>query len=201
MTAPHPTEATVRATVAPFEQRIAACLDRGLTQWQLRSDALGLAVSNRSRASLISDFIANEAAREFISDPNVLVRRTRGLPYLLINGRVAVRFRKFRSANFAISTGRTRQQELIGSHQLMLEGSNVAPLWLTAGYLLNETATDAQYAMTFAEYGTVQYVFDLSQPTFLLAPVVPIVEADDEDGLVIRSARQLDAASAGEASS
>lgn len=202
MSASHPTETAVRAIVAPYEQRIAGCLERGVAMWQSIMSTLGLPVSNRTRANLIYDYISNEAEREFISDAGVRVKTVRGLPYLLIDGKVAVRFKKFRNSSLAVATGRTRQQEQIGSHQLLLSGCDLAPVWLTAGYLLDDTGLDAQYAMTFAVDGAVQYVLDLSQPTVLSAPVVPIVETDDEDedGLVIRSARQSHTAASGHSS-
>jgi len=198
-------EAEVREIVAPYEERIAACLRRGVQAWAQMQDRLGPDVQNRSRACLIFDLITAEARREFVGDPHVSVPSKRGLPFLLIHNTVAVRFKKFRNSRYATSHSSTLQQRQIASHQLLIEEADVAPTWLTAGYLLDDLGTDAQYAMTFADNGHVQYVLDLdgtadmvAEPAVIDLPqheqdaqVTHLSQTDDEDddGLVIRSSR------------
>lgn len=107
-------------------------------------------VSSRTRANALYDFIAAEAVKCFAGVPGVLVAKERGFLVIRFNDKIALRFKKFRSATLKTSSNNTAQTDLFDSQQLEYAGSSVQPLThVIAGYLLDDLALDiARLAIT-----------------------------------------------------
>lgn len=100
-------------------------------------------VSPRTRANALYDFISAEAAQIFHEKPEVLVRRERGFLVIRFSDKIALRFKKFRSATLKTSNNGTRQAGLFQSQELELSTSDIQPMThVIAGYLLDELALD-----------------------------------------------------------
>jgi hypothetical protein len=187
------TEDETREVLAPYEDRLADVLNRAFARWRSLPPEHAMAMSARSRASLIHDYIVDEAGSEFASDNHVTVSHKRGTVVLVFAGKVAVRFKKVTGNSLRYSVGRTGRQRAIHDQQLALDGTDVRPTWATAGWRLDAAGDLAQTALVVNQGDRQQYAFDLTagEPAEVLA--LP-VEDDDVDGLVIRPAAAADEA-------
>ncbi|MDP9417174.1 MAG: hypothetical protein M3P48_04935 [Actinomycetota bacterium] len=190
------TEDETRQVMAPYEDRLAAVLSRAFTRWRSLPPEHALAMSARSRASLIHDYIVDEAGAEFAGDGHVTVTHKRGTVVLVFAGKVAVRFKKVSGDSLRYSVGRTWRQRAIHHQQLALDGTDVRLTWATAGWRLNAAGGLAQTALVVNDGDRQQYAFDLAPADSAEVLALPVRD-DDEDGLVIRPAASADHAADG----
>lgn len=185
------TEDETHEVMAPYEERLGQVLSRAFARWRSLPQEHALAMSARSRASLIHDYIVDAATEEFLGEDHVTVSHKRGTVVLVFAGKVAVRFKKVSGDALRYSVGRTGRQRAIHNQQLALDGTDVRPTWATAGWRLDAAGDLAQTALVVNHGDRQQYAFDLAaaEPAALLA--LPM-EDEDEDGLVIRPAASGD---------
>ncbi|MEP7191254.1 MAG: hypothetical protein ABI903_00130 [Actinomycetota bacterium] len=193
-------EEQCREIITPHMARLAAAVEQGVRQWtdvQLdpnvpsRFKAGLLQIGNRSKSSLISDWVRVAVETEFADVPHVLVRRKGQIFYLVVDGRVAIEFKKFSGPSLTVSRNRTyRQVNITGQTQLVAD-AEVTPTWLTVGYLLDATGLGIKKIAAACRLGLeLQYSFDLETTADLLPfTVLPDhAAADEERGLIIRPA-------------
>ena len=193
-------EEDCREIIAPHMGRLAAAVARGvrqLTDVQLdpsvpsRFKASLLQIGNRSKSSLISDWVRTEVETEFAEVPHVLVRRKGQVFYLVVDGRVAIEFKKFTGPSLAVSRNRTSRQTKITDQTQLVADADVTPTWLTVGYLLDATGLGLHRIAAACRLGLeLRYSFDLETTADLLPfAVIPAYGSADEDhGLIIRPA-------------
>jgi len=151
--------------------RLAAAVERGARQWtDVRVDpsvpsrfkASLLHAGNRSKSSLISDWDRAEAETEFADVPHVHVRRKGQVFYLVVDGRVAIEFKKFTGPSLGVSRNRTSRQAKITGQTHLVADADVNPTWLTVGYLLDATGLGIQRIAAACRLGLeLRYSFDL----------------------------------------
>ncbi|NMM22720.1 MAG: hypothetical protein HHJ11_04355 [Phycicoccus sp.] len=193
-------EQECREIIAPHMGRLAAAVERGVRQWtdmqrdpsvSSRFKASMLQVGNGSRASLINGWIRSEVESEFAEVPHVLVRSKGQVFYLIVDGRVAIEFKKFTGPSLRVSRNRTSRQTKITNQTQLVADADVTPTWLTVGYLPDATHLGIQRIAAACRLGLeLKYSFDLETNADLLPfAVLPIeASADDDQGLIIRPA-------------
>lgn len=193
-------EEECREIVAPHMGRLSSAVARGIRQWTdvqldpsvpFQFKASLLQAGNRSKSSLISDWVRAEVETEFADVPHVLVRRKRQVFYLVVDGRVAIEFKKFTGPSLGVSRNRTSRQAKITNQTQLVADADVTPTWLTVGYLLDATGLGIQKIAAACRLGLeLQYSFDLETTADLLPFAVLPVDAfaDDDHGLIIRPA-------------
>jgi hypothetical protein len=121
-----------------------------------------LHAGNRSKSSLISDWDRAEAETEFPDVPHVHVRRKGQVFYLVVDGRVAIEFKKFTGPSLGVSRNRTSRQAKITDQTHLVADADVNPTWLTVGYLLDATGLGIQRIAAACRLGLeLRYSFDL----------------------------------------
>jgi hypothetical protein len=198
-------EGECREIIAPHMGRLAAAVARGVQKWtdtQLDPSvpswfkASLLQVRSGSKASLINGWIRAEVEAEFADVPHVLVRNKGQVFFLIVDGRVAIEFKKFSGPNLRVSRNRTSRQTKITNQTQMvqtqlLKDADVTPTWLTVGYLPDPTHLGIQRIAAACRLGLeLKYSFDLETNADLLPfTVLPDhAAADDDLGLIIRPA-------------
>jgi hypothetical protein len=190
------TEDETREVIAPYEGRLADVLSRAAARWRSLPPEHAVTMSARSRASLVHDFIVDEASREFLGDDSVTVSHKSGTVVLVFDGKVAVRFKRVSGASLRYAVGPTSRQQAIHCQQLALEGTDVRLTWATAGWRLGDAGDLAQSALVVNCGGQQMYVLDLA--TSEVADVLPLPLQDAaDDGLVILPRASADEASDG----
>ena len=181
------TEDETREVMGPYQERLAAVLNRAFARWRSLPPEHAVDASSRSRASLVHDYIAAEATSEFLGDDHVTVSRKRGTVVLVFAGKVAVRFKKVTGTSLRYCVGPTRRQHAIHNQQLSLADTDITLTWATAAWRLDSLGELSQTALLVNDGDKQQFSFDLAvaEP----ADVLPLPVADDDDGgLVMRPA-------------
>lgn len=198
-----------REIIAPHMGRLAASVARGVGKWaDAQRDpnvpswlkASLIQVGKGSKASLINGWIRAEVETEFADVPHVLVRRKRQVFYVVVDGRVAIEFKKFTTTSLGVSRNRTSRQTKITNQTQLVKDADVTPTWLTVGYLLDTTGLGIQKIAAACRLGLeLKYSFDLETTADVLPfAVLPSdASADDDHGLIIRSAASQSGAATG----
>ncbi|WP_327691093.1 hypothetical protein OG870_17375 [Streptomyces sp. NBC_00461] len=183
MTQPISAEAATRI-LSPHLDSIGLCIDQGWKRWRalLARDAeLGVIISNRSRASLVYDFIRYEAMNTFDGNPKVTVSDSRGFLLLTFADKIVMRFKKFRDGSLRTSSIPT-QQSIEYANQVLPGMDELTHL--VAGYLPDETGLDLRLAAITCTLDKDQlWVLDLDLGIDQAAPVTPIPLASTQDQL------------------
>lgn len=174
--------------LSPHLNDICTCIERGWKRWRALLDLdaeLGVIISNRSRASLVYDFIRYEALNTFDGDQGVTVSDNRGFLLLTFDNKIVMRFKKFRDGSLRTSSIPTQQSlEYAGQ---VLPGMNELT-HLVAGYLPDETGLDLRLAAITCSLDKDQlWVLDLDLGIDQATPVTPIplgASQDQQDTIV-----------------
>lgn len=113
-----------------------------LGQWMKNIEGSPADVSARSRASVLYDLIVAEAIKEFIGKDGIRVKKKRQLLVLHFQDRIALRFKKFRSAAMRTSSNSTRQSERYAAQMLEFDTALTPMTHVVAGYLLDSLSVD-----------------------------------------------------------
>ncbi|NHA68770.1 hypothetical protein [Phycicoccus flavus] len=135
----------VHSIVTPHMSALESAFHRAWGRWQgLVSDPrhASATISARSRASLLSDFIALEVTAEFRGKSAARLRKRHGVLLLILDDRVVLRFKKFRDAALNTSDNRT-QATLAFDEQALVSAGDLQPIThLVAGYRLDGLALE-----------------------------------------------------------
>ncbi|PZG99772.1 hypothetical protein C1I97_24050 [Streptomyces sp. NTH33] len=169
--------------LSPHLDSIGSCIDRGWKRWRalLARDAeLGVIISNRSRASLVYDFIRYEALNTFDGDPEVTVSDSRGFLLLTFSDKIVMRFKKFRDGSLRTS-GIPTQQSVEYANQVLPGMDELTHL--VAGYLPDDTGIGLRLAAITCTLDKDQlWVLELDLGIDqVAAPVTPIPVASTQD--------------------
>lgn len=175
--------------LSPHLRDISDCIDRGWKRWRalLALDTeLGIIISNRSRASLVHDFIRYEAVSAFDSDPRVVVSESRGFVLLTFAEKIVIRFKKFRDGSLRTSGVPTQQSREYASQVLpgMEELTH-----LVAGYLPDEAGLDLDRAAITCTLDKDQLwvlELDLGIEEGALSTPIPLPATGDQPDTVVR---------------
>lgn len=171
--------------LSPHLDDIGMCIDKGWKRWRamLGSDAeLGIIISNRSRASLVHDFIRYEATRVFDGDPRVAVTTDRGFLLLAFADKILLRFKKFRGGSLRTS-GIPTQQSREYANQVLPGMDELTHL--VAGYLPDEAGLSLSRAAITCTLSEDQlWVLDLDlglgEPAL---PAIPLPTGPVQEGM------------------
>ncbi|MBD0735284.1 hypothetical protein [Streptomyces sp. CBMA29] len=170
----------------------------GWSRWRelVKQDpGLGSILSNRSRASIVSDCIRHEALVVFDGAEDVTVSEDRGFLLLTFNEKIILRFKKFRGATLRTSSVPTQQaleyaaQTLPGMESLT---------HLVAGYLPDEVGIDLKKAaITCPEGNGVNWIIELDLTKVVgdvteqrdLAAVAHVETDETKIGTIVRPRR------------
>lgn len=137
------TKATAQALLAPHIDGIGECLHAAVDRFNTARPVLGLAVSARSQASLISDYAADHAGVVFAEDPKVRVVYCQELPVLNCSDLVCIRFKKL-AAGWSFSRNDTLQTKRWETQRPLLGMEAAANL--AAAYRLDDTGRAIEVA-------------------------------------------------------
>ena len=179
----------------PHIEDLRACLRIGWDAWQTLTDEMpvvGVRTSNRTRAGIVYDAIATEARKRFHNRPGVHVMSELGFLIVIFDGRLALRFKKYRSG-LRTSNVATHQQ-LSFSWQAEMDGMPPAATKVVAGYLLNHLQDDiARMAITCSFGPDLRWTIDIPGAPAAAAPPIPItatLDAGEPTPPVVRPARR-----------
>lgn len=120
---------------------------------------LGAILSNRSRASIVYDCIRHEALAAFGSEDDVAISEERGFLLLTFEGKIILRFKKFRGNSLRTSSVPTRQAQEYAAQTLPGMESLTH---LVAGYLPDEVGIDLKRAAITCPMGNgVEWIIEL----------------------------------------
>lgn len=158
--------ARARRILRRYEGLLADAVNTGWNRWERVGAAAAIErgqLRGGSRASMISDWIAADAAARFVNIGGASVVYSYRRPRILLaGGELQVRFKKL-DQHLRIGTPTTGQQLALAYHQLApsLPGMP-SPTVITAGYVLNDTETDLARIVAVCHYGAdVYYSVDL----------------------------------------
>lgn len=172
--------------LSPHRDRIRDCFMNAWKRWTElieREVELGLVVSNRSRASLVSDFVAYEAQVAFDGQAGVVLSESRGFLLVTIDNRIILRFKKFRGRSLATASVPTQQSRDWALQAL----PGMEPVThLVAGYLPDAAAVGLERIAIVCSFdGYNLWVIDLN--TTASAQTIPFAQDTDERDTIIRS--------------
>lgn len=183
--------------LSPHLAHLGQSLDHAWKRWRALVDAhteLAFIVSNRTRASLVYDFIRHEALTAFHGTPGVHLSEDRSFLRLTFDEKIVLRFKKFRDQSLATSGASTRQAQDWANQ--VLPGME-ALTHLVAGYLPDALGlTLKKTAITCTDGSDLLWVIDLDLDlgdTAAPAPVTPLPTAPPQPGTIIRPRRPDDA--------
>jgi hypothetical protein len=162
-----------------------------LGQWTKNIEGSPADVSARSRASILYDFIVAEAIKAFIGRDGVRVKKKRQLLVLHFRDRIALRFKKFRSATMRASSNRTRQSERYAAQVLEFDTALTPMTHVVAGYLLDSLSVDIKrLAITCTLNG--EHMWEPIEMTSAPQPVkvLPTKAPSQAPAVRVRSARK-----------
>jgi len=175
------------AILAPHLDALRGFLEGGWADWhEMVARSPELATSRATtRANIVYDRITARAEEYFDAQGIPADRRGQMLAVSFDDGRLIMRFKKFRSRKLSTSGIPTQQRLEFEFQQVVLDGT--ASTYVVAGYLPDELGLDLDLlaiACTFD--GRVLWQIDLAGQG--LAPVLP-VPVDSPQGPPVRSTR------------
>mgnify|MGYP000208557684 CR=1 FL=1 len=175
------------AILAPHLAALRGFLEQGWADWhESVLAAPKLAISRAtSRANVVYDRITFHAESYFDAQGIPTVRKRQVLTVSLDDGRVILRFKKFRSRGLGTSGIPTQQRLEFELQQVVLDGT--AATYIVAGYLPDELGIGLDVLAIACTYdGRVIWQIDLTEE--VTASVVP-VRVDSPQGPPVRSTR------------
>ncbi|MFJ3794958.1 hypothetical protein ACIPSJ_01580 [Streptomyces sp. NPDC090088] len=177
-----------KLVLSPHLDTIATCIDLGWKRWRALVDGdaeLGLMLSNRSRASIVSDCIRHEARTAFHGKDDVHVSERHGVTLLTFDGKIVMRFKKFRDDKMRTSGLPTQQSQDFAAQVLpgMEELTH-----LVAGYLPDDTGIGLHLAAITCSLDDDQlWVLDLDLGFGALPAIpVPLATGQDQPDTIVR---------------
>lgn len=173
--------------LAPHVEALAACLIGAWADWQ---EAIVLnpkmaTVRNSTRADFVYDRMVERAETYFDSVGIFTSKKRQFLTVSLDDGKVVLRFKKFRNRSLRTSGIPTSQRLEIEAQQVVFEG--MAVTHLTVGYLPDELGINLDITAIVCSYnGRPRWSIDLDQASGGL--VVPL-ESTKPVGPTVRSTR------------
>lgn len=179
---PSMTEEDGRARMEAFEELFIECVKDGWQRWRDMGDndpTIRYDLGNRSRASIVNDFICREIRRRFADVPGTNQLRVHGINVLDLGNGTVTRVKKvdsqYRSSN--INTRHNKHYML----QLILPDLPPEATRLIVGYQLNELETEIKdIVVTCPDGQRVLWYYSLlggqapQELPFPQAPVQPI---------------------------
>ncbi|MFJ7129629.1 hypothetical protein [Streptomyces sp. NPDC098101] len=183
------------STLSPHLPKIAGCIELGWRRWLtlLKQDSeLGIVISARARANLVYDFIRYEAVNAFDGYDDVKVGDSRGFLLLTFDGKIVLRFKKFRDRKLRTSGVPTQQRREYANQ--VLPGLE-ALTHLVAGYLPDKEGLGLErMAITCSLDDDQLWVLELDlglDETGVTAPVAPMPSAPQRDTIVRPKRREI----------
>ncbi|WP_411091309.1 hypothetical protein [Streptomyces sp. 049-1] len=173
------TEAEARTLLHPHLPALRACFEGAWKDWQeVEPAVVSKAPQYRatSRANVVYDFLVSRIQREFEDTPGVTFNSHPGFLAVTFDGRLVVRFKKFRSKSLTVSQIMTLQQRRLASQELDL-GLNATTV--IAGYLLDSLGTELKkLAVVCPLNGENVWEIDLHGEAGSMAGVVTLPTGD-----------------------
>jgi len=124
----------------PYYSALSRTIEKAFDRYNNFKDKVGH--SPRSRASLIHDFMVNEAEKEFDDIPEVSTHSYRGLFALYFHDKLIIRFKKLNNKLKAANIPTQQALRFDAQEQLSLfPGEPIALATLTAGYVPGQAWT------------------------------------------------------------
>jgi hypothetical protein len=138
--------------IGPHQEWLVSRYLAGFDMWrelELDKPNLRIALTDRSRANNINDFVAHCIRLSLEGEPRRGVRPFEQCGFLCLDiaGRIMIRFGKL-DASRAPSKNDTLQQECIAQQELDLPGMPPNSTWVTAGYRLHLAGEDIDIYLT-----------------------------------------------------
>lgn len=136
----------VAIIVESRKEKIVEAIQKGLRDYRTQYDEVVHIHSARTKSSIINDHIIYHARQIFEGEPGVEFKKSRGMFYLLLDGKVALRFKKLSRKKLA-SNIPTEQTRLFDWQQQFLPGTHEEITNTNAGYIPNALGTDSRAMM------------------------------------------------------
>ncbi|CAJ1313825.1 hypothetical protein [Paenibacillus nuruki] len=142
----------------PYIIQVKEAINKGVKDYYIGEDyaAIRHKHSSRTAASICHDNIIEEIKQRFENQPNVLIKKSKGLYMLIIEGIIVIRFKKFDEK--LNSSGISTKQAIAYDYQdpLQLDLDDMPPDGLLfAGYTLNDLQSNVDRIFITYKYGSV----------------------------------------------
>lgn len=185
-------EDEAKAILDRYTEPLAEVVAAGLPDWKDLPPDKTARQGRRTRASWISDVIADKAHEKFDNEPDVDVTSKRGFVTLTFAGKLVLRFKKFNGRRLRTSGIMTHQRIAFESQQLSFDGMTVTGI--VAGYLLDKLEQElARLAIVCPLNGHNLWVIDLAIPGQgggTVVPIGPRTPTPTSPSVVVESARK-----------
>lgn len=173
--------------LAPHREALRGFLEQGWADWHESVSSAPILATSRptTRANMVYDRITHHAEAYFDAQGIPAVRKAQMLTVSFDDGRLILRFKKFRNRKLGTSGVPTQQRLEFERQQVVLDGT--AATYVVAGYLPDELGIGLDaLAIACTYHGRVIWQIDLNEEG--AASVVP-VRVDAPQGPPVRSAR------------
>ncbi len=183
-----------RAILDPHIDDLRACLDAGWNAWQALGEAMpeaSVRTSNRTRAGIVYDAVAAEARLRFRNKPSVDLTSRLGFLIVVFDGRLVLRFKKYR---YGLRTSSIpTHQQLSFTWQAEMDGMPPDATKVVAGYLLNHLQDNiARMAITCSVGPNLRWIIEITDAPAAAAPPTPMFAppgVGEPSAPVVRTAR------------
>lgn len=186
------------AALARHSLALTNVISTGWATWRKLVEAnprIGAILSNRSRASIVYDCIRHEALAAFGATDDVIISEDRGFLLLTFEGKLILRFKKFRGDSLRTASNPTKQAQEYSAQTL--PGMETLT-HLVAGYLPDDVGIDLKRAAITCPMGNgVEWIIELDLTRVVggavddrvLAPLAPVGGDETQVGTIVRPRR------------